>query len=90
MSVRIKLHRSLSKLADGQATVEVNGDTVGRCLEQLATRFPQLKKKLFENDGELSRMLEVYVNGESIYPEELATEVEDGDELDTALRISGG
>ena len=90
MSVRIKLHRSLAKLADGQATVEVNGDTVGQCLEQLAARLPRLKKKLFEKDGTLNRILEVYVNGESIYPEELATKVKDGDELDTALRISGG
>ncbi len=90
MSVRIKLHRSLARLADGQAIVEVEGDTVGQCLEQLAARFPQLEKKLFEKDGALNRILEVYVNGESIYPEELAAKVKDGDELDTALRISGG
>jgi molybdopterin converting factor small subunit len=90
LSVKIKLHRSLAKLADGQATVEVNGNTVGQCLEQLAGRFPQLEKKLFEKNGALSRILEIYVNGESIYPDELATPVKDGDELDTAVRISGG
>jgi molybdopterin converting factor small subunit len=90
LSVRIKLHRSLVKLADGQAVVEVNGNTIGRCLEQLAARFPRLKKKLFEKDGTLSRILEIYINGESIYPDELATKVKDGDELDTVVRISGG
>lgn len=90
MSVKIKLHRSLAKLADGQAVVEVNGNTVGQCLEQLATRFPKIKKRLFEKDGALSRVLEVYLNGESIYPGELATAVKDSDELDTAVRISGG
>ncbi|GAJ20888.1 unnamed protein product, partial [marine sediment metagenome] len=71
-----------AKLADGQAIVEVNGDTVGQCLEQLAARFPRLKKRLFEKDSALSRILEIYVNGESIYPDELATTVKDGDELD--------
>lgn len=90
MSVKIKLHRSLAKLADGQAVVEVNGDTVGQCLEQLAARFPKLKKKLFEKDGALSRILEIYINGESTYPDELASAVKDGDELDTVMRISGG
>jgi len=90
LSVKINLHRSLAKLADGQAIVEVNGDTVGQCLEQLAARFPRLKKRLFEKDGALSRILEIYVNGESIYPDELATTVKDGDELDTVVRISGG
>jgi len=90
LSVRIKLHRSLAKIADGRAVLEVNGDTVGQCLEQLAARFPNLKKKLFEKNGALSRILEIYVNGESIYPDELATAVKDGDELDTVMRISGG
>ncbi len=90
MSVKIKLHRSMAKLADSQAVVEVKGSTVGQCLEQLAARFPRLKKKLFEKNGALSRILEVYLNGESIYPNDLATTVKDGDELDTAVRISGG
>ena len=90
MSVKIKLHHSLAKLADGQAVVEVSGNTVGQCLEQLVTRFPKLGKRLFEKDGALSRALEVYLNGESICPGELATAVKDSDELDTAVRISGG
>ena len=90
MSVKIKLHRFLAKLADGQAVVEVKGNTIGQCFEQLATRFPKLRKRLFEKDGALSRVLEVYLNGESIYPDELATAVKDSDELDTAVRISGG
>ncbi len=90
MSVKVNLHPSLAKLADGQTVVEVNGDTVGQCLEQLATRFPRLKKRLFEKDGALSRILEIYVNGESAYPDELATAVKDGDELDTVVLISGG
>lgn len=90
MSVKIKLHRSLAKLADGQAVAEVNGNTVGQCLEQLAAHFPKLQKKLFEKDGALSRILEIYINGESIYPDDLAMKVEDGDELDTVMRVSGG
>jgi molybdopterin converting factor small subunit len=90
LSVKVNLHPSLAKLADGQTVVEVNGDTVGQCLEQLATRFPRLKKRLFEKDGALSRILEIYVNGESAYPDELATAVKDGDELDTVVLISGG
>jgi molybdopterin converting factor small subunit len=90
LSVRIKLHRALAKIADGQTMVEVEGETVGQCLEQLAIRFPKLKKKLFEKNGALSRILEVYLNGESTYPGDLDTKVKDGDELDALLRIAGG
>jgi molybdopterin synthase sulfur carrier subunit len=90
VSVKIKLPHSLAKLADGQAVVEVSGNSVGQCLEQLARRFPGLKKRLFEKDGSLSRILEIYVNGESTYPDDLATPVKDGDEIDSLVRISGG
>jgi molybdopterin converting factor small subunit len=67
LSVKIELHRSLAKLADDQVVVEVDGNTVGQCLEQLAARFSKLKKRLFEKDGALSRILEIYVNGESAH-----------------------
>ena len=90
MSVRVKLHRALDKIADGQRTGEVEGESVGQCLEQLAIRFPGLKKKLFEKNGALSRILEIYLNGESLYPGDLDTKVKDGDELDMLLRIAGG
>jgi len=90
LSVKVNLHRSLAGLTNGQTVVEVNGNTVGQCLEQLVTRFPRLKKRLFEKDGALSRILEIYVNGESAYPDELAAAVKDGDELDTVVLISGG
>jgi molybdopterin converting factor small subunit len=90
LSVSIKLHRALAKIADGQTTVEVEGESVGQCLEQLVIKFPRLKKKLFEKDGALSRILEIYLNGESIYPGDLDTRVKDGDELDALLRIAGG
>lgn len=90
MSVKVNLHRSLASLTNGQTVVEVNGDTVGQCLEQLVSRFPRLKKRLFEKDDTLSRILEIYINGESAYPDELATAVKDGDELHTVVLIFGG
>jgi len=90
LSVKVNLHRSLASLTNGQTVVEVNGDTIGQCLEKLVARFPRLKKRLFEKDGALSRILEIYVNGESAYPDELATAVKDGDELDTVVLIFGG
>lgn len=90
MSIKVNIHPSLANLTNGQTVVEVNGNTVGQCLEQLVARFPKLKKRLFEKDGTLSRILEIYVNGESVYPDELVTAVKDGDELHTVVLISGG
>ena len=90
MSVRINIPSSLRHLTDDQAVVEVHGDTVGQCLEQLVARFPRSRKRLLERNGRLSRIIDIYVNGESTYPEELATPVKDGDELHIEVKISGG
>ena len=90
MSVKINIHPFLSQHTNNQDVVEVNGSTVGQCLEQLVARFPELRQWLFEKNGKLNRLVEIYVNMESSYPEELAKPVKDGDELHIVIIISGG
>ena len=90
MSVKINIHPFLSQHTNNQDVVEVNGNTVGQCLEQLVGQYPELRKWLFEKDGKLNRLVEIYVNAESSYPEELAKPVKDGDELYIIIIISGG
>lgn len=90
MSVKINIPNFLPHLTNGQDVVEVNGNTVGQCLEQLVSRFPELKDWLFGKDGKLKSAVDVYVNMESSYPEELAKPVKDGDELHIIIIISGG
>jgi len=90
VSAKINIHPFLSQHTNGQDVVEVNGSTVGQCLENLVARFPELRQWLFEKDGKLNRLVEIYVNMESSYPEELAKPVKDGDELHIIIIISGG
>lgn len=90
MSVKININPFLSHLTNDQDIVEVNGSTVGQCLGQLVARFPELRKWLFEKDGNLNSLVDIYVNLESSYPEELAKPVKDGDELHIIVIIAGG
>lgn len=90
MSVKINLHPILSNLVNNQDVVEVNGSTVGQCLDQLVARFPELKEWIFGKDGSINNVIDVYVNMESSYPEELAKPVKDGDELHIIIVITGG
>ncbi len=90
MSVRINIHPVLYHLTGGQDVAEVSGDTVGQCLEQLVARFPGVREGLFGRDGRLLNYVDIYVNGESAYPEELAKPVGDGDELHIVLMLAGG
>jgi len=79
MSVRINLHPNL---------YQYTGDR--QCLRDLVKQFPELKKGLFSKDGKLLNYVDIYVNQESSYPEELAKPVKDGDELYIAFMIARG
>ena len=90
MSVEINIPQFLQYLTDEMKVVYVNGGTVGDCLSDLVTQFPQLEALLFSKNGKLHSYLEVYINGESAYPEELAKPVVNGDELHIINIIVGG
>ncbi len=90
VSVKINVHPLLTHLTDNQHVVEVKGNTVGQCLDQLVTRYPGLREWVFDKKGKLSKTFDIYLNMESTYPEELAKPVKDGDEIHLVMIISGG
>jgi len=90
MSIEVSIHQSLRHLTNGQAAVTVNGNTVGQCLINLVNQFPGIKPKIFDKKGKLLNYVDIYVNLESSYPEELAMSVKDGDRLYITLIIAGG
>ena len=81
MSVKVRFAPFLRHFTGGQELVEVSGSTVGDCLEELEVQFPGIKWQLFEKPGELLEDLDIWVNGESAYPEGLAKQLKDGDEI---------
>jgi len=90
MSIKINIASYLKPLANNLEVVEVNGSTVGECLNHLVKQFPRMEKMLFDKNGELFSYAGIYLNGEDAYPEELAKPVKDGDELYILYIIGGG
>ena len=90
MSITVNIHQALRHITNNQATVDVSGTNVGECLAELVQRFPDIKTKLFDKKGKLLNYIDIYVNAESSYPEELAKPVKDGDKLSITLMIAGG
>jgi molybdopterin converting factor small subunit len=90
VSIRVNIHQNLRHLTNDLSMIEVNGGTVGECLTDLIKQFPQLRKYVFDKDNKLRNYVEIYVNLESSYPEELAQPVNPGDELDITLILAGG
>jgi molybdopterin converting factor small subunit len=90
MSIKVRLHPILQKLAGGQEVVEVTGHTTGECLENLESRFPVIKQLIRDKQGQLLRYCEILVNSKSTYPKELTTPVKDGDQIDIVVFFGGG
>ena len=49
-----------------------------------------MKKALFDKKGKLKNIINIYLNQESTYPEELAKAVKDGDEIHITVILAGG
>lgn len=90
MAVKVNLHVTLRQYADGLEGVEVEGNTVGECLRNVVKRFPGLEASIFDKKRGLSHLVEIYLNHQSAYPDELAKPVKDGDEIHVTMMLAGG
>ena len=91
MAVEIKLPTVLRIQADGQATVAVDGATVGDVFSTLVERYPGLRGNLLGDDGALHKFVNVYKDDDDIrYLEGLDTKVADGDVLSILPAVAGG
>jgi hypothetical protein len=88
--IRIHLHRTHRHLAGGLEVVEVEGSTVGECLESLVRLHPDLGEALFDAGGGLKSSIEIYLNMESTWPGELEKATRDGDQIHVTLMLAGG
>ena len=90
MSIKVNIHPFLHHLTNDQDAAEVDGTTVGECLNHLVKQFPGIETMLFAKNGKLHSYVGIYVNAEDIYPEELTKPVKDRDKLDIIYLIGGG
>ena len=91
MAVEIKLPTVLRAQADGQATVAVDGATVGEVFTTLVDRYPGLRGNLLDDSGTLHKFVNVYKDDDDIrYLEGLETKLTDGDVLSILPAVAGG
>ena len=81
----------LRAYAGKQASVELQAATVAEALSALTTKFGDLKKHLYSDDGRLRSFVNVYVNDEDIrYLQKEKTPIKDGDTISIVPSIAGG
>jgi adenylyltransferase/sulfurtransferase len=90
MSIKVDVSQALSENTSGTRLGEVNGSTVGECLDQLVIKVPNMKRWLFDENGNLHEYIDIFINRESAFPNPLLSPVKDGDELYIMSLIGGG
>ena len=88
---KILIPTPLRQYADKQDSVELAGGTVGEVLGALTSKYAELKRHLYNDEGRLRSFVNVYVNDEDIrYLSKDATPVKDGDTISIVPSIAGG
>lgn len=86
----IKVPTPLRAYTDNQATINVEGSTVGAALNSLVEQYPDLKQHLF-NGEELRSFVNVFIGDEDVrFLDGMDTEIDVGDNLRIIPSIAGG
>ena len=90
MAVKVWVSGSLRQSGEGKAEAQIAAGDIAGCIDEMESRFPGLKARLYQDDSELQAHIDVYVNGESIRSlAGLATPLKDGDEVNILPAFAG-
>jgi molybdopterin synthase sulfur carrier subunit len=91
MASKVRIPTPLRKLTNDQESIEIESNTIGGAIEELEGKFPGIKERLVDEEGEIRRFVNVYVNEEDIrFLENQDTPLKDGDDISIIPAIAGG
>jgi molybdopterin synthase sulfur carrier subunit len=94
MAVKVLIPTPLQNLTEFQAEIScdpASAKDVKELIEALDKSYPNIKKRLCDDQGNLRRFVNFYVNDEDIrFLEGEATVLQDGDVLSIVPAIAGG
>ncbi len=91
MTINVRIPTPLRKLTHDKDIVQAAGTTVQGIIDNLEKQYPGLKERLCDEQGELRRFVNIYLNDEDIrFAKGKQTPVKDGDEISIIPAIAGG
>jgi molybdopterin converting factor small subunit len=89
--MKVLIPTPLRQYTGKQSTVDLCPGSVDDVLRELTSRYPDLRKQLFGDDGRLRKFVNVYVNDEDIrYLENENTLVKPSDTMSIIPSVAGG
>lgn len=91
MAVKVLIPTPLQKFTQDKATVECDGGTINELLDSLEQNCPGIKGRLCDDQGQLRRFVNFYVNSEDIrFLDGANTALKEGDEVSIVPAVAGG
>ncbi len=91
MGVTVRIPTPLRRLTKGLEEVKAEGSTVAEVIEYLDREFPGMKERICDENGEVKKFVNIYVNQEDIrFLDNITTKLNDGDEISIVPAIAGG
>ena len=91
MSVTVRIPTPLRSLTGGQGEVKASAASVGELIEALEGQYKGLRARLCDEEGQLRRFINIYVNEEDIrFLQGAQTPLKAGDQVSIVPAIAGG
>ena len=91
MPAKVRIPAPLRKLTKEQAVVDIQGKNVEEILANLEKSYPGMKERICDENGQIRRFINVFVNGEDIrFKEGAKTAVAENAEISIIPAIAGG
>jgi molybdopterin synthase sulfur carrier subunit len=90
MSVKVSIPSAFRRHTEGADHYDCDGADLPALLDLLGTRFPDLKPHLRDEQGNVRRFLNIYVNDEDVRFLGKDYQFKEGDEVTLVPSIAGG
>ena len=91
MPVTVRIPTPLRGLTNDLDVVASEGGTLAACIDGLESSYPGIKERICDEEGEIRRFVNVYVNGEDVrFLGGLETELSAGAEVSIVPAVAGG
>lgn len=91
MAITVKIPTPLRKITQGAGEIKISGKSILEMINLLEDDYPGIKARICDEQGELRRFVNIYVNQEDIrFLKGKETPLKDGDEVSIVPAIAGG
>ena len=89
--IKVRIPTPLRPMTGGKNEVEIAGNTVEQIIENIGSAHPGIKERICDEQGEVRRFINIYVNEEDIrFLIGKDTPLKDGDQVSIIPAIAGG